>query len=159
MEALEKVAFIGAIERALLLRTIGREFGPTASRYLRANPLELQGIQSLLKEVPRGGTRGTLNFSSVAPGFARNVLGGRKVGGEAMNRLLPAKKRLYQAPNEPDVKSKVLEFLRGAPAPSDTIGAPAKHTGGMALPIIGGAGLASLMLRSGRTEENKGIHF
>lgn len=159
MEELEKVAFISAIERAMLRRAIGREFGPTASRYLRANPAELEGIRSLIKEVPKGGTRAVLDFSTAAPGFSRTVLGGRRVGGEVMNRILPASKRMFHDTRPPSVQSRVLEFLRGAPPPSGIQGVPGQHTGGMALPIAGGAALTALLLRSGRREENRGIHL
>jgi len=157
MEELEKVALLGALDRILLLRGIGREFGPTASSFLKSNPVELRAIQGLIKNIPKGGTHATLDFRTVAPGFSRTILQDRKIGGEVMNRLLPASKRMYKPPPESDTKGKILDFLKGAPAPSGVIGVPGRHSGGMALPLAAGAGLGALLLRAGNPSERRGI--
>lgn len=84
---------IASVSRHNMLKRISGTIGPHAAEALKANPTELKSVHRLMRNVPKGGTTGKVDLSVVAPGFHKNLLKGRDLEGEALNRILTASKR------------------------------------------------------------------
>jgi hypothetical protein len=123
-----------------LLRRVASTMGPTARVALENSPGELEAVYRLLKKVPKGGTIGRMDSKALsaagAPGFAQNILGGKNLEGDLLNRLLPEKLRstAVTAPAAPEgVWQNLLQTAR-------------RHPVGTALGVgVGAAGLGSAL--------------
>jgi len=103
LDELEKDAIFGAIGRRAMLKRISATLGPHAAEGLRANPAELKNIHRMLKNIPKGGTTGTVDLAQVAPGFHKSILKGKPLEGEMLNRMVsPSQRSALVRPAEPD---------------------------------------------------------
>ncbi len=80
---------------ANMVRRISSVFGPHAAQGLQGpiGDIERASLHKLLQTIPKGGTTAGADLSQVAPEFARQVLKGRKLRGEELNRILPHSRR------------------------------------------------------------------
>lgn len=86
---LSRVPGIQKLYQKAMLNRISSTFGPHAAEGLRSAPAEMEGVFRMLRGIPKGGTSGVVDLSQVAPGFSKDVLRGKSLSGDILNKLLP----------------------------------------------------------------------
>ena len=143
-EEMEKNAIVRAVlshtpgirklyQKAMLNR-IAATFGPHAAEGLKSNPAELAGVFRLLKRIPKGGTTGVVDLSQVAPGFSKDILKGKALSGDILNKLL------IPAQRNPVLQKAVPDSIAGM------VGESARKNPFTAMGLTGGLGYAASRL-------------